>query len=307
MAVSPYILVVDDDQSLTLVLSELLQSVGYEVMTAHDGFKAIAACKVRLPDLIILDINMPGLNGVEVMDRLRENEKTKDIPLILLGSRDQASKAVQAADDILSDYDIVLKPFDPRELLSRMKGQLKQKVLKDHLKEKEQLLEQLSLSDPLTDLKSPAFISEFLKIAITQERRYGVPFTVAVAEIDNLQSISAEIGEQKCNELISAVGSGIVNQMRSSDLAAKTGKCEFTIVLTVTDKEGAIEFAERIRTLIHNHTFTIDNKSIQTSISIGLCQFSENMDNDGNIVVSHAKLALQQAQASGGNVTLMAE
>lgn len=157
------ILVVDDDQSLTLVLSEVLQSAGYRVVVAHDGFKAIAACKVRTPDVIILDINMPLMGGVEVMNRLRVDEKTRDVPLIFLGSREQTNKAMQLSDDDLSDYDIVLKPFDPRELISRVKGQLKQKALKDRLKEKEQLLQQLSLSDPLTDLKSPVYLKEFLK------------------------------------------------------------------------------------------------------------------------------------------------
>ncbi len=122
MKIGANILVVDDDQSLTLVLSEVLKSAGYSVVTAHDGFKAIAACKVRTPDLIVLDINMPLMGGAEVMNRLRADERTRDVPLIFLGSREQANKSIHLSDDDLSDYDIVLKPFDPRELLSRVKG-----------------------------------------------------------------------------------------------------------------------------------------------------------------------------------------
>jgi len=301
------ILVVDDDQSLTLVLSEVLQSAGYRVVIAHDGFKAIAACKVRTPDVIILDINMPLMGGAEVMNRLRLDEKTRDVPLIFLGSREQANKAMQLGDDDLSDYDIVLKPFDPRELISRVKGQLKQKALKDRLKEKEQLLQQLSLADPLTDLKSPVYLKEFLKTAIRQARRYGIPFTIALVELDNIKALTETVGQLGSEQLLAAVTKHIASQMRSSDVAARTGDYEFTIVLTVTDKEGAVEFAERARTLIQTSSFDINNKPVNVTISIGLCQFVDTMDNEGKIVISHAKLALQQGHDNGGNVTLMAE
>jgi diguanylate cyclase (GGDEF)-like protein len=300
------ILVVDDDQSLTLVLSEVLKSAGYTVVIAHDGFKAIAACKVRMPDLIVLDINMPLMSGTEVMNRLRADDRTRDVPLIFLGSRDQASQSINLADDELSDYDIVLKPFDPRELLSRVKGQLKQKELRDKLKEKEQLLANVSLSDPLTDLKTPPYLQEFLKTAIRQSRRYGIPFTIAVVELDNKQALGA-LGKEASDKLLAEVAGHLSTQMRSSDVAARTAETEFTVVLTVTDKEGAIEFAERARTLIQSTDFIINNQPMHITVSIGLCQFMENMDNDGKTVISHAKAALEQGHESGGNVTLMAE
>jgi len=301
------ILVVDDDQSLTLVLSEVLQSAGYKAVVAHDGFKAIAACKVRTPDVIILDINMPLMGGVEVMNRLRADEKTRDVPLIFLGNREQTNKAMQLADDDLSDYDIVLKPFDPRELISRVKGQLKQKELREKLKEKEILLQELSIADPLTDLKSPLYLKEFLKTAIRQARRYGIPFTIAITELDNYLALKNSLGKEGSEELLSSIARHLSTQMRSSDVAARTGDYEFTIVLTVTDKEGAVEFAERARTLVQTSSFEINNSPVNVTISIGLCQFVDTMDNDGKIVVSHAKMALQQGHDSGGNVTLMAE
>lgn len=307
MKTNANILVVDDDESLTLVLSEVLKSAGYHVVVAHDGFKAIAACKVHMPDLIILDINMPLMGGAEVMNRLRADERTHDIPLIFLGSRDQASKSLTVTDDELSDYDIVLKPFDPRELLSRVKGQLKQQELRDKLKEKEQLLANLALSDPLTDLKSPLYLQEFLKTAIRQARRYGIPFTIAMVELDNQQGLLGSFAREACDKLLAEIARRLTTQMRSSDVAARTADMEFTVVLTVTDKEGAIEFAERARTLIQSVDFVINNQSIRVTISIGLCQFVETMDNDGIIVISHAKAALKQGHESGGNVTLMAE
>ena len=298
---------VDDDQSLTLVLSEVLKSAGYGVVTAQDGFKAIAACKVRTPDLIVLDINMPLMGGVEVMNRLRVDEKTRDVPLVFLGSREQTSKSIQLSDDDLSDYDIVLKPFDPRELLSRVKWQLRLKELKDKLKEKEQLLQNVSLSDPLTDLKSSLYLNEFLKTAIRQARRYGIPFTIALVELDGLENLSQSLGHASTEQLLAQLAGRLATQMRSSDIAARTGDFEFTVVLTVTDKDGAVEFAERTRTLVQTTDFVVGHQTLSVTVSIGLCQFIENMDNEAVTLISHARAALVQGHESGGNVTLMAE
>src|ERR1700722_2605443 len=130
------------------------------------------------------------------------------------------------ADDGLSDYDIVLKPFDPRELLSRVKGQLKQKELRERLKEKEQLLANVSLSDPLTDLKTPLYLQEFLKTAIRQSRRYGIPFTIAMVELDHKQALLESISKEDGDKLLAEVARVLSSQMRSSDVAARTADTE---------------------------------------------------------------------------------
>lgn len=299
------ILVVDDEQSHALLLTELLKKAGYIVATANDGFKALAACKVRTPDLIVLDLHMPLMGGIEVLNRLRAEEKTRTVPLIFIGNKNQANPKLTGEE--ATEEDILLKPFEPNELLSRIKTALKQKELLEQLREKEGQLKELSMTDPVTSLKSSRFLQEFLTTAIKQSRRYRVPLSILVLELDRGKELENELGQSGSIELLSQVGQHVSKQLRDSDIVARTGPFELTIVLTVTDNKGAIEVAERLRDQIRKASFPYQNRAIKVTASLGLCQFSENMDDRGTVILSHAHAALSQAQANGGDITLMAE
>jgi diguanylate cyclase (GGDEF)-like protein len=302
---STNILVVDDEQAHTILLAELLKKAGYGVDTANDGFKALAACRVRTPDLIILDLHMPLMGGIEVLNRLRADEKTRGIPLIFIGNKNETSPKVITED--ATDEDILLKPFEPNELLSRIKSTLKQKALVDQLREKEGQLKELAIGDPLSSLKTARFLSEFLVTTIRQSRRYRVPFSLIVAEVDKKEDLIDRLGQKASDELLGQVADHLSKQLRDSDIVAKSGVFELTMVLTVTDNNGAIEVAERLRNQIKEKTFVVEGQNIAVTISLGICQYSEKMDNEGKIILSHAYAALTQARANGGDVTLMAE
>jgi diguanylate cyclase (GGDEF)-like protein len=299
------ILVVDDEQAHTILLAELLKKSGYAVDTANDGFKALAACRVRTPDLIILDLHMPLMGGIEVLNRLRADDKTRAIPLIFIGNKNEASPKVITED--ATDEDILLKPFEPNELLSRIKTTLKQKALVDQLREKEGQLQELAITDPVTSMKSSRFLHEFLVTTIKQSRRYRVPFTLIVAEVDKKEELKERLGQKGSDELLAQVAQHITKQLRDSDIIAKSGPFELTMVLTVTDSNGAIEVAERLRNQLKEKSFAVDSQSVSVTLSLGICQYSEKMDNEGKIILSHAYAALSQARANGGDVTLMAE
>ena len=305
MKANTNILVVDDEQSHALLLSELLKKAGYIVATANDGFKALAACKVRTPDLIVLDLHMPLMGGIEVLNRLRAEDRTRTVPLIFIGNKNQANPKLTGEE--ASEEDILLKPFEPNELLSRIKTALKHKALVDQLREKEGQLKELSMTDPVTSLKSSRFLQEFLTTAIKQSRRYRVPLSILVLELDRGKELENELGQSGSIELLSQVAQHVAKQLRDSDIVARTGPFELTIVLTVTDNKGAIEVAERLREQIRQASFPYQARSIKVTASLGLCQFSEVMDDQGSVILSHARAALSQAQANGGDITLMAE
>jgi len=298
------ILVVDDEQAHTLLISELLKKSGYNCNVANDGFKAIAACKVRTPDLIILDLHMPLMGGVEVLTRLRAEEKTKEIPLIFLGNKDQSTPGLPTEQ---AEEDVLIKPFEPNELLSRIKSVLKQKSLSEKLKEKEGQIKDLALVDSVTALKTPRFLAEFLKTQIKQSRRYKLPLSVIVTEIDQAHVIEGQRTKKFADELMAELSKFVSEQLRDSDICARTDSFEITLVLTMTDKKGAIEVAERVRNKLRQTSFTAGGEPVVVTVSLGLCQFAENMDDNGDTLLSHARAALTQAHESGGDVTLMAE
>jgi diguanylate cyclase (GGDEF)-like protein len=299
------ILVVDDEQAHTMLLAELLKKAGYTVVTANDGFKALAACRVRTPDLIVLDLHMPLMGGIEVLNRLRAEDKTRGVPLIFMGNKNQANPKL--VDDETTDEDVLLKPFEPNELLSRIKTALKHRALLNELKEKEGQLKELSITDPVTSLKSSRFLHEFLITAIKQSRRYRVPLSLLVLALDRKKEIEQQLGQHGSQELLTELAKYVSKQLRDSDIIARTGPFELTIVLTVTDSKGAIEVAERLRSHIRETAFTAKGSKTSITVSLGLCQFSEAMDDQGQVIRSHAQAALGEAQASGGDVTLMAE
>lgn len=304
MKESQNVLVVDDEQAHTIALGDLLKKAGYQVATANDGFKAIAACKVKTPDIIILDLHMPLIGGVEVFNRLRADERTNNIPIIFLGSREQTLQNLKTPSDM---EDVLFKPFEPQELLSRVKSVLREKSLRDELRLKEQQLRELSLTDPLTDLKTARYLNEFLKTNIRQAKRYKVPISIVVIEVDQYKELNSAIGRDDSDAVIGKLAKIVEGQMRDSDIVVRTAEFEFTVVLTCTNSAGAIEVAERLRTKISDTPFDANSMELNITVSVGICQWGDKMDEDGKVLMSHARAALMQGHNSGGNVSLMAQ
>lgn len=288
-----------------MLISELLRRAGYTVAAANDPFKAIAACKVRTPDMIILDLHMPLMGGMDVYDRLRSEDKTSNIPIIFLGNKNQPLPQFKSEEP--NPEDIIFKPFEPNELLSRVRSLLKMKALRDELKRKEAQLSELSLTDPVTQLKTPRYLHEFLRTALRQAKRYNVPLSLVLLEIDQSKELIKAVGEEGADAVMAQLSEIVNGQMRESDITARTGPFELSVALTATDVQGAIEVAERLRNTIFLTTFEADQIEFKISVSIGICQWAKHMDEDGKLLISHTRAAVAQGHASGGNVTLKAE
>lgn len=305
MKPNPHILVVDDEQTNTILFTELLRKAGYSVTTAQDGFKAIAACKVRTPDLILLDLRMPLMSGADVVERLKRDEKTRDIPIIFLVTSQELPASGTTQE--YGEQEYLTKPPDPTELMVRVRSALRVKFLKDEIRKKEGQIRELSLVDPVTSLRNTRFLNEFLKAEIAQARRYSVPLSLVILDLDRQKELLRAHGQKIIDSLVTQVAAVLTRSSRQSDVLARTGPFEFTIVLPHTEREGAAEVAERMRNIIAQSTFTIGSSVGTVTVSIGLCQFSAEMDDEGKTLLSHARAALAQAHASGGNVTLMAQ
>lgn len=288
-----------------MLISELLKRAGYSVTTANDPFKAIAACKVRTPDMIILDLHMPLMGGMDVFERLRTENRTENVPIIFLGNKDRPIPVFKT--DEPQSEDILFKPFEPNELLSRVRSLLKMKALKDELRRKESELSELSLTDSLTSLRTIRYLNEFLKTGLKQAKRYNVPLSVVVLEIDHSRELVRNIGQEAADEVMAQMSEMVAKQMRDSDITVRSGNFEITVALTATDVNGAIEVAERLRSRISQTSFAGGDMEFSITVSVGICQYSKSMDDDGKMLMSHARAAVSQGHLSGGNVTLKAE
>lgn len=298
------ILVVDDELSNIDLITGVLKPAGYVVAAATDGFKAVAACKVRMPDLILLDLQMPLMSGIDVFKRLRSDEKTRDIPVVFLRRKGEKASDFAGEDD---EHWVLSKPISNEELLSRVKAALEQQSLKTEIRKREVQLRELSLTDPLTSFRSLRYLAEFLKAEIHQCRRYLVPMSLVLLEVDGYADLLKNNGQAACTGLLCEIAEFIGQQNRLTDIVVRLSESELGLFLTHTDLNGAVETAERLREAIAGCRFASFSEHIPVTVSIGVSQQSDSMDEDGQFVISYARSAASQAKAAGGNMTMIAE
>jgi diguanylate cyclase (GGDEF)-like protein len=303
------ILLVDDEPADIQLAAELLKSSGYTVSYVADGFKALAACKVRMPDLIVLDVHMPIMSGVDVFNRLKVDEKTQVIPVIFTKSKE--SSLSEHDKKTLTNQHILPKPLEVEELIALTKTLIKGKSLTEEIKKKEGLIKDLSLEDPVTSLHNAYYLKAFLKTQLAQAIRYQHPVSLIVFEIDQGQEILKTYGQKGFDSILAQTALIIGKHNRKADFVSRSAEAEFTCVLSHTDKTGAIEVAEKLRNAITNSTLSIayqtQTQNIPITVSMGISYFMQDMDDEGNTLLSNARAALEQAKSSGGNTALIAE
>ena len=159
------VLVVDDMQANLRLLNVALQIEDYRVLLAKDGDEALRVIDKQPPDLILLDINIPGMSGLQVCERLKANEKTRDIPIIFLTALDDKKSVLSGFDSGAIDY--VTKPFDVVVLMSRVKNHLSSKLKQDKLRD-------ASMKDSLTGLRNRNYLDQRVaqEASLTERRAY---------------------------------------------------------------------------------------------------------------------------------------
>lgn len=297
------ILIVDDQQSEVALVAEFLKGNGMTVTVVADGFKALAACKVRTPDIILLDLQMPIMSGTDVLNRLAQEEKTRNIPVVFL----RPSEAKQVLGKEHEEYPILVKPLEPQDVLSLVKTVLRERSLKAELRKKEMQLKELTLTDPQTSCRNSRYLVEFLRSELSQCLRYNHPLSVLVIEVDNSKDLQKYVSAAGAEPLIAQIATVVGKGNRKADLLSRTGFAEFVVVLPFTNAEGAVEVAERVRVAVEETTFTVSGKNEQFTVSVGVCQFKAEMDNTGETLLSFARAAMYQAKEAGGNQTFVAE
>lgn len=300
MTRSANILIVDDEQDTSLFISELLRDAGFSPFVVEDGFKAVAACKVRMPDLVLLDIQMPFMSGMDVYKRLRADSRTKDIPVIFMrGEQDRLP--------LEADEQSVAKPLDARTLLNLVHNAVKVKRITEEIKLKEIELDDLKVPESLPEFKTNKFVKEFLQAQIGQARRYQVPLSLIVLKLDRQTELQKVHGQPAVTALMTQLSKLVAHECRSCDILGRLQPGEICAILPHTPLAGATGVAERIRASIAEEIFHIGKFTLNLTGSIGVCQYSGSEDEDGSVMISYARSALARASEAGGNVTMVAQ
>jgi diguanylate cyclase (GGDEF)-like protein len=258
------ILVVDDVAVNVQLLTTYLTSVGYEVFTARDGQEALDKVIETQPDLILLDVMMPKLNGFEVCERLKTDPTTKIIPVIMVTALNEIEDKIKATEAGADDF--VSKPFNKLELLTRVKSLLRIKQLHDELRAKVRELEQarerlrqLAITDGLTGLYNHRYLKEHLEQELLRANRHQLRVSVVMLDIDHFKKFNDTFGHPAGDTILRAIANLLRDNIRKIDIAARYGGEEFCLVLIETNKTAATVAAEKVRRLVEAHQFDVSN------------------------------------------------
>jgi diguanylate cyclase (GGDEF)-like protein len=265
------ILVVDDVVENVDVLFHLLKA-DYTLAAARNGLKALRMVEKRPPDLILLDIMMPEMDGYEVCRRLKEKNATRDIPIIFITSLSEAIDEARAFN--LGAVDYITKPFQPIVVKARIRTHL-------NLKQKSDMLEAMVCLDGLTNIFNRRKFDRTLKQEWKRTFRNNRSLAMIMIDIDHFKLFNDHYGHIEGDECLKKVANVLHDALnRPGDFLARYGGEEFAVLLPETDMKGACHVAEKMRQIILDLKIANAQSTIApyVSISLGVAVYQPSSD-----------------------------
>lgn len=294
------ILVVEDDQAIAQMIKLILGKHGHDLRHVMNGEEALEALSGWLPDLLISDVMMPGLDGFALIKQLKAQPETADLPIIFVTALSQVEQISQGLN--LGAVDYLPKPFRAMELEARVNAALRLKFLQDDLKRANHELTELTLVDSLTGLKNHRFVTEYLSQNLLHSARYGEPLSVLMVDIDYFKRVNDSYGHVPAgNEVLQELANVLRAQTRQSDVVCRFGGEEFLIICTNTPRSSVVTLAERIRVAVSIARFPHLAETENLTVSIGAATYEPKRDRDANAILSRVDSALYEAKNEGRN------
>ncbi len=287
----PLILIVEDSSVNGRMCEKLLNKNGYDTAICSDGESAIEFLNTNSPDLILLDIVMPGIDGYEFCRVMKGNPKLKDTPIIFLSSMNDEKSIIKGFESGAVDF--VTKPFRHQELIARTKTHIELK------KTKEKLIK-MAITDELTGLVNRRYFMGRLLHEYERIKRYETVFTVLMIDLDNFKKINDTYGHQAGDVVLRTVSDTMRLSLRLSDIIGRIGGEEFAVILPETDISPGLVIGERLRKRVETLEMPYRDIKIRITISIGASPSSTD-DLSIDDVFQRSDSALYRAKESGRN------
>ena len=309
------LLVVDDIVENRAILKRLLGMRGFEIIEASDGQSALDAIGQETFDAVLLDIAMPGMNGFEVLKRIRERQSAAALPVIMVTARAEGDDVVQALQLGANDY--ITKPIDVRICVARLQSQLDrlkvERKLVKHVEElesvnrkltneitererSEALVRHMAQHDSLTGLANRARFREEIVAVLAQENSSSEKHALLFIDLDEFKLINDTLGHCIGDRLLVIVGERLRQSTRECDTVARLGGDEFAVIQRVTEGAGEVEaLCNRLIGAL-KYPFAIDGHLLHIGCTIGIA-WAMTDGNDADTLLAHADLALYRAKA----------
>jgi len=297
-AQQPVLLLIDDSPMIHRVLGFRLKKEGLEFIAAFGGAEGLEIAQRQTPSLILLDLNMPEMDGFQVLRALKDDPRTIAIPVIVLSGATEAAEKVRAFD--LGAMDYVCKPFDVHELRARISSALRIHRLMEMLSRRAQI-------DGLTGLWNRAHFNDRMASELSSRARSGGDLALAMCDLDRFKSLNDTFGHPAGDTVLEGFAGVLNAELRSYDIACRYGGEEFAIILPDTTSEQALAVCERVRMALEGRRWG-NYPAVRATASFGLTSSGMRGASDAAAWVSAADSAMYQSKQHGRNrVTLYHE
>jgi two-component system, cell cycle response regulator len=306
------ILVVDDSRTQLEWLVKVLEREGYEVQGAADGKEAVRKVRTTPPDLVLLDMVLPDMDGLEVLRIVKARPDDQFIPVIILSVKSDLDSKVTGLRIGADDY--LAKPFAEAEILARCAAMLRIKSLQDQLRETQaklaahaKRLAEEAITDELTGLKNRRAFDERLLEEFRRAQRYADPVSLIMIDLDHFKSVNDRFGHPFGDTVLRGAAEQLRASTRDPDICSRYGGEEFAVILPKTHLQGALAVAERIWRELGARAFPLPSgapgadEPLHVTASMGIAFYPSKDITSPELLLRYADEALYQAKRSGRN------
>ena len=287
----PTVLAIDDSELIHRLLKTRLQGERLELHNATSSADGLKKAVALNPDVILLDIAMDGMNGFELLEKLKEDPRTRNIAVIFISATSEAMDRVKGLD--MGAIDFISKPFDAFELKARVRSALRTQYLVKMLEQKAQL-------DGLTGLWNRRYFDQRMIQEISEAKRYSRPLSLVLCDIDRFKRLNDQFGHPFGDFVLDRVAQKLSGG-RTSDIVCRYGGEEFGLILPSTNIQQGHEVAERLRIEIVSILWP-NKPDLVVTASFGICD-TENVGEEATpeALLEMTDSALYKAKQAGRN------
>ncbi|HCK10718.1 MAG TPA: hypothetical protein DHW45_12640 [Candidatus Latescibacteria bacterium] len=292
----PKVLIVVDDRAQFLLIQNFLDGEKLELVAAKDARETFEAIYQQMPDLIIVDIDLQGEDGFDILRSIRVEPRYDAIPIVVYSSQNDTDTKTRALD--LGALEYLKKPLTSKELAAHVRAILRFKLKQDQIFEEYKRLSELSLTDPLTGAYNRRALDTFLKSRLSESSRHGIPVSCVMFDIDHFKDVNDTHGHQVGDVVIKDISDLVRSLCRQEDALIRYGGEEYLVILFHTPRDGAVIFGERVRESVSEHAF--HSGELKITISGGIASLPEDeIPSDPEAMINLADQRLYTAKRKG--------
>lgn len=297
---STKVLVVDDIVDNIHLLTFELEDEGFIISSAQSGLECLEKANQDKPHIILLDIRMPGISGIETLIQLKKDPETTDIPIIMVSANNDEEHIVKALD--LGAHDFVSKPVEFQILLARMNSALRLSQALEKLEQLNEELQRLADTDPLTNSFNRRHFFSLSNSEFLRAKRHERSLSAIMIDVDHFKKTNDRYGHAGGDKILKILAQHCRGMLRDSDIFGRIGGEEFAICCPETSFEGALAIAEKLRVSLQEKDIVLDSESVNITISLGVAVLRDS-DHTFKQLLNGADIALYKAKNEGRNQT----